>query len=481
MCWLLSMNKRYKYLAKNVGLMTLSQFGTKLLSFFLVPLYTSILSTEDYGSFDLIVTTVNLLIPILTFNVGEGIIVFALQRAKNQRDIFSIGLKYGVIGSVIVFVLAFINSFLGLIDALTYNWMYLPVFFFLVVISTDIVYFVRGQEHVRDTAISGVLCSAAMIFFNILFLVVLKYGIQGYFWAYIIGNSVQAVYLFIRRKIWKYIIWKIDKSIEKEMLAYSKPLIFNSLSWWINSSSDRYIIIALEGVAANGIYSVGYKIPSILNIFQTIFASAWGISAVKDYNKNDSDGFFSNTYALYNCSITLICSGIVMTSRIIAHFLYAKDFFTAWQYAPFLTIAIIFGSLSGYLGGIFASVKDTRVFAFSTVIGSITNIVLNIILVLSIGSVGAAIATLISYFVIWLIRVIQVKKYIKIRINIGRDLLSYTFLIIQTVLLFVFADGYILYSIEMIFFVVTVTLYGGELRKMISKGRGFLHGRNIDA
>ena len=87
------MNKRYKYLAKNVGLMTLSQFGTKLLSLFLFPLYTSILSTEDYGSFDLIVTTVNLLILILTFNVGEGIIIFALQRAKKTKRYFFYWIK----------------------------------------------------------------------------------------------------------------------------------------------------------------------------------------------------------------------------------------------------------------------------------------------------------------------------------------------------------------------------------------------------
>ena len=70
---------KYKYLAKNIGLLTLSNFATKLLSFFLVPLYTSILTTADYGTYDLFNTTVGVLLPILTLNVQEGVIRFAMD------------------------------------------------------------------------------------------------------------------------------------------------------------------------------------------------------------------------------------------------------------------------------------------------------------------------------------------------------------------------------------------------------------------
>nr|HAK42623.1 polysaccharide biosynthesis protein [Clostridium sp.] len=62
------MNK-YKYLAKNMGFLTISNFGTKILSFFLVPLYTSILTTEEYGTYDLFNTTIGILVPFLTLNV----------------------------------------------------------------------------------------------------------------------------------------------------------------------------------------------------------------------------------------------------------------------------------------------------------------------------------------------------------------------------------------------------------------------------
>ena len=76
---------KYKYLAKNIGLLTLSNFATKLLSFFLVPLYTSILTTADYGTYDLFNTTVGVLIPILTLNVQDGVMRFAMDKNYDRR------------------------------------------------------------------------------------------------------------------------------------------------------------------------------------------------------------------------------------------------------------------------------------------------------------------------------------------------------------------------------------------------------------
>ena len=80
------MKKDYKYLFKNIGLLTISQFGTKLLSFLLVPLYTNILNTTEYGTYDLFNTTVNLLIPIVTLNIADSILVFTLDKTKNKTN-----------------------------------------------------------------------------------------------------------------------------------------------------------------------------------------------------------------------------------------------------------------------------------------------------------------------------------------------------------------------------------------------------------
>lgn len=78
---------QYKYLFKNMGLLTLSSFATKLLSFFLVPLYTNILTTTEYGTYDLMNTTVGVLIPILTLNVQDAVARFAMDKKQNRKAI----------------------------------------------------------------------------------------------------------------------------------------------------------------------------------------------------------------------------------------------------------------------------------------------------------------------------------------------------------------------------------------------------------
>ena len=85
--------KKYKELIKNMGLLTLSNFGSKILSFFLVPLYTAVLSTKDYGNFDFVTVTASLLIPLLTLNISEGALRFLLDKEKNKKQIFNICTK----------------------------------------------------------------------------------------------------------------------------------------------------------------------------------------------------------------------------------------------------------------------------------------------------------------------------------------------------------------------------------------------------
>jgi O-antigen/teichoic acid export membrane protein len=104
---------KYKYLAKNIGLLTLSSFATKLLSFFLVPLYTSILTTADYGTYDLFNTTVGVLLPILTLNVQEGVIRFAMEKDYDREAIVTIGIRHLLIGSAITATGLVVNSLFG--------------------------------------------------------------------------------------------------------------------------------------------------------------------------------------------------------------------------------------------------------------------------------------------------------------------------------------------------------------------------------
>ena len=96
------MNQRYKYLLKDTGLLTISNFASKVLVFLLVPLYTSVLSTEEYGIYDLIVSTVSLLYPLLTLNIVDAVMRFTMDKDVDKKQVAYIGIRYVGISVLVI-------------------------------------------------------------------------------------------------------------------------------------------------------------------------------------------------------------------------------------------------------------------------------------------------------------------------------------------------------------------------------------------
>lgn len=170
------------------------------------------------------------------------------------------------------------------------------------------------------------------------------------------------------------------------------------------------------------------------------------------------------TYDLFNTTVGVLLPILTLNVQD------AKDFFVAWKYVPWLTIAIVFGSLSGYIGGFFSAVKNSKIFAQSTVVGAVSNIVLNLVMTPFMGALGAAIATAVCYFVVWVIRYWHSKKIIKLKINFKRDLITYVLLAAQSIVLLL-EDGIALYGVEIGMFLVIVILYAGDLMSIAKKGK----------
>ena len=164
----------------------------------------------------------------------------------------------------------------------------------------------------------------------------------------VIGYVVTCSYLLVAAQI-KIRTTSINVQLFRDMLKFSIPTIPNGIAWWINTSADKYIIIAYLGVAASGVYSVAYKIPSILTLFTNIFVSAWTISAIKNVNEDDNSEFQTNVYNYFNVINVLACSGLILFSKPMAKILFSKNFFDAWKYVPFLLIAYLLRALQVFL------------------------------------------------------------------------------------------------------------------------------------
>lgn len=457
------MNEKKKYLIKNTAILTCSNFATKLLSFFLIPLYTGILTTDEYGIYDFIVSTVNLIFPILTMNITDAVMRFSMEERCSRDDIGRIGVKY--IARSTLIVLLFLCVIYGFNRFPSIHKYYIYIFFYYFTFSTYnfLVQYAKGCEQVRDMGIAGVLISICTIIFNIIFLLVFNMGLSGFYLASILAEIIANIYYIISLKLWKHIrLGKNNKSLEKEMLIYCVPLIATALSWWINSASDKYVVTYMCGIAANGLLAISYKLPNIINMFQSIFTQAWQISAVKEYGKDQTVLFYGSTFNVINTLMCIACAWVILFTRPLAHLLFANDFYDAWRYVPFLLISSVINCASGLLGPILSASKNSKAMMWSAVIGASANIALNFLLIWLMGTQGATIATALSSFIIYFIR----KKAVGDDIDINQYaivLVTWSLLCIQC-----FVEIYIgSYWIEVVIMAILLVLNISTVKKIL--------------
>lgn len=463
------MENRIKFLIKNTSILTISSFSSKVLVFFLVPLYTNILSTEEYGVYELIMSVIQLCIPIFTLNIVDGVLRFSMDKTEDRNQVKSIGFYYIVV-SIFAFTVVLIINYLYSIWTVTRGFeIYIWLYFVFFVFNQLLIHVAKGQEQVKELGVAGVISTIASIVGNIMFLVILPLRIRGFFLAYIMGQVLSAMYLCLKTKFIKGLSFNTNIDLKKRMYAYSFPLILGTLGWLINNMSDRFVVSWMCGLADNGIYSVAYKIPTIITTIQNIFLQAWTISAIKEYKQDDYLNFYRKMFSCLNAIMVLSCSILIILTKNIAHVLYVKDFYAAWQYVPFLLISVVFGAAAGFIGPILSAKMNSKAIATSTVFGAIINLVLNMILILAIGPQGAAIATAASSFAIYIIR----KKSLGNLLSDNRYLVimsSWLMLVIQATLMI--TDNSILWQIPII--IANICFYRFEFIAIIKKSKDIL-------
>ena len=418
------MENRSKYLLKNTSILTISNFSSKLLVFFLVPLYTNVLSTTEYGTYDLIMSTIQIFIPFLTLNIVDGILRFLMDKDESRIEVKAIGFKYITIAVIGMFVILILNHIMNIWKDVKKYEVFVMLYFFFYVFNQLFIQTAKGQEQIKELGIAGVISTIVSLVSNILFLVIIPLGLNGFFMAYILGQAFSALYLCIKTRFFEKFQYSIiNPNLQRKILSYSLPLILGTLGWLINNVSDRYVITWLCGIEQTGIYSVSYKIPTIITTVQNIFIQAWTISAIKEYESDNRNEFYKKMFLYINCLMVGCCTSLIAGTKIIAEILFAKDFYQAWKYVPFLLVSVVLGASSGYIGPILSAEKNSKALAKSTLYGAIVNLILNFILIYSMGTQGAAIATALSNIVIYIVRrraignILFDKQYICIMIS----------------------------------------------------------------
>lgn len=421
------MTSRKKYLAKNTIIFGISTIGTRLLTFFLVPLYSRSLTTAEYGDVDLIVTIGMIIVPIITLNIGQAVMRFSLDEDADIVKVESVGLSFlffsFMLGTITFAVLRFFPK-VNVDPSLVYWYCVTQGLF------QTASFFVRGREELRKFGVANILHSALILIFTVVFLFVYKWGVRGYFYSYILSNILSALYCACVIDVFSSIkAYKFDFDLMKKMSRYSLLLVPESLVWWIINSSDHIMVISMIGNAANGIYAMAYKIPSILSLFSNSFTQAWAFTAIHEESSKDRDEFSNNMFRRFLGAQEIITSLLLLFIRPIMSIYVSSSYYDAWKYTPYLLVGFFFLSASNFLATIYTVKKDSKGFLYSGTIGAILNLCLNWILIPIFGIHGAAFATCLSYCVVFLYRAKDTRKYMVIHVFKKEYIVGYLLII----------------------------------------------------
>ena len=425
---------RYKRLLSNTAILGAGTFASKVLVFLLMPFYTSILSTSEFGTADILSQTANLLMPLAAVGICDGLFRFVLDADdENKKRILSSATAVLGIGSIaLVALVQLLNLFS------VFKGYVMLVAFYVIAANFHLAFanFIRAEGKTTAFAIQGIANTVSTILLNIIFLAVFDMGVLGYVLSVVVSDTIITIALLFTCKIYKNIDFRaVDKKMLGEMLKFSIPYITTTMMWLITSVSDRYIVTAFNGTEENGLYAAAYKIPTLVSLASGVFIEAWQLSSVKDALPEERSSFFGSVYKNYMSIMFMGASFIIAGAQIFTRLLLADSYFISWRYVPILVIATVFSALSAFMGSVYFLEKKSLLSMLTAMSGAIINVVINLMLIPKHGAMGAAVATFISYLAVYTIRALDTGNYVKFKLHFPRVIINTVVLFAQSIVM----------------------------------------------
>lgn len=410
------MNKknRNKQLIKGTAIYGLGSFGTKILGFIIVPIYTYYISTADLGLYDITMSTISLLTPIITLQISDAAYKGIVVDYENKNKYIISTIQILIINCLVVSsIILLINK----IYALPYC-LYFCIILILSRILETLQKLLRGLKRQGLFATSGVIYTIFFLSLNILMLCVFHKGIIGLFRSAVIASMFTIVFILVFEKRLRINLFtRIDKKLIISMFKFSAPLVPNYLNWWIINSSDRYIVLWFLGASATGILAIAHKFPTMLQSIMGLFNSSWQDFVMAEKEIKDSDNYYSMIFEKYYQVMLSLLTALIPCTKVFILVVMNKEYKIACDFVAFYYLGTVFQGFSSFIGVGYLKNGKTKSAFSSSIYGAIINAIINIVLINIIGLQAAAISTFFAFFIIWIIRIYQTKDELKIKLN----------------------------------------------------------------
>ena len=406
---------RNKTLLQGIGIYAIGTFGTKIMSFFIVPLYTYYIATSDMGVYDILISTINLLTPIITLQISDAAYRWVIREDVKDKE------RY--LRTTIQVLL--INCTIALCIIIAVNRFLLPIpfcayFGIVLLLSRALQTFqklLRALKKQMLFAVSGLSYTIIFLVLNVIHLCVFHMGVEGLFQSAIIANSVAIIIiLIVEPRLRLNIFRRVDTELVKEMYRYSIPLVPNYLNWWVINFSDRYIVLFALGSSFNGLLAIAHKFPSLLQSTLGLVTNSWQDLSVADSDANIGDYYTVVFQKLYRLALTCLLF-VIPATKVIIVLIMSESYKVSCDYVAFYYLGTVFQSFSSFYGVGYLRSKQTKKAFTTSICGAIVNAVVNILLIRVIGLQAAAISTFIGFLVMWLVREKQNREELKIKIS----------------------------------------------------------------
>ena len=402
--------KTNKALFKNTGIIAIGQISTRVISFLLLPLYTALLSQEDYGIVDLLTTYSGLIMVIVGLQINQAVFRFLVTCRDDDEK------KTGVISTVltstvvICVVYAILFAIVSPFIRISYIW-YLLIHVIVSIFLQTASGIARGLGRNGDFSVGNFISASVIIVLNVLFIAVLRLGVESMLWAYIIGPVIGGIYIMMRCRVLRWFSVKATTKQElKTILNYSLPLVPNELSWSVIHASDRMVVSWFLNVAVNGLIAVAAKFSTIYTAFFSVFNTSWTEQVVLHYKDSGGTEYINEMFSKVITFFASLAIGIIACMPFVFPVFVNAEFAESYGAIPFYMIAVFFNAVVGLLSPIYLINNETKQVAISTAVAAAVNLGTDIALIGFIGMYAAPVSSILAYLTISIWRVIDINR-----------------------------------------------------------------------
>lgn len=402
---------RGRYFIKTSALIALSKGATQFLTLLALPLYTRLLDESGFGLADFMLTVVAVLVPLCTLQLEMGVFRFLIDArgsAEGTRRVISsavaaLSLLCLTVGGPLVVVAWFLAGTSGLLTLGCAA---------SIAISGLLLQVCRGQGRNTLFAVGSVVTGILIIAVNFGCLVLFELGGVSLVVGAAVGNLLGAVGLAIALRIWQDIHRSdVDPALRREILGYSAPLVPNALAWWGITALDRIIVTFFLGLAPNGVFAVASKFGQMLVAGLTPVTLAWSELAALNVRASDSRELTSRAFGLGMRLFAGAGACLLVFVHVGFDVLVGDRFEAARPLLPLIIGGAVLNSLSGILGGVYVAHKDSRGILATSLVAALCGLLFSILAIHWIGLWAPALASLMSNFLLCVLRCQHLRKH----------------------------------------------------------------------